>query len=75
MPTTSTLRQRWGGALWTSAGSYGPYPASTELWQWAGQSGIPMDAPPEGLELVTREAVAHFYREVDIEDLRAWTNP
>jgi hypothetical protein len=32
------------------------------------------DAPPLGADLVTRKAVAHFERDLDIPDLREWAN-
>jgi hypothetical protein len=57
---------------WDSVGSYCPYPTSPALWQWVGQAET-MDPPPADMDLVTREAVAHFERDLDIPDLREWT--
>ncbi len=54
-------------------GSYAPYPTSGGLWQWD-SPGLNADVPPSGADLVTRKAVAHFERELDIPDLREWTN-
>jgi hypothetical protein len=48
----------------TGTGSYGPYPASSGLWQWVVRAwAVP---PADGIELVTRQALAHFERDVDI---------
>jgi hypothetical protein len=63
LPPTS-----WGGSL---VGSYGPYPTSGGLWQWADRGGS-MQPPLTGIELVTRQAVAHFERELDIPALGNW---
>jgi hypothetical protein len=57
----------WGGKV----GSYGSYPTSGGLWQWAGQS-VRMDPPFPGVDLVTWTAVAHFERELDIPALGEW---
>jgi hypothetical protein len=65
LPLTS-----WGGEL---VGSYGPYPTSGGLWQWADRNGS-MDPPLAGIELVTQRAVAHFERELDIPALGNWIN-
>ena len=54
---------------WDSVGSYCPYPASGDWQQTSGTS----DPPPADMDLVTREAVAHFERDLDIPDLREWT--
>ena len=78
-PATSGLREQpgrtvvllnlWGG----TRGSYGSYPTSGGLWQWAGQSNSRMSPAPQGIDLITREAVAHFERELDIPALGEWT--
>ncbi len=53
--------------------SYAPFPVWGGLWQsdslW--QSAEPQ---PLGADLVTRNAVAHFERDLDIPDFREWTN-
>ena len=52
-------------------GSYGPYPTSGGLWQWSNESDI-LRLPLDGIDLVTRQAVAHFERELDIPALGEW---
>jgi hypothetical protein len=54
---------------WDSVGSYCPYPVSGD-WR---QTGGTFDPPPADMDLVTREAVAHFERDLDIPNLREWT--
>jgi hypothetical protein len=54
-------------------GSYAPFPTSGELWQWD-SPGLNANVPPLGADLVTRQAVAHFERDLDIPDLKEWTN-
>jgi hypothetical protein len=69
-PRDGDAGQRGEPALWwDSVGSYCPYPVSGD-WQ---QTGGTFDPPPADLDLVTREAVAHFERDLDIPDLREWT--
>ncbi len=55
-------------------GSYAPYPTSDGLWQGY-VPGLSADPPPLGIDLITRRAVAHFERDLDIPDLREWINP
>ncbi len=67
-------RQYGEPAMWgDSPGSYGAFPTSGGLWQRTVLSGM-TDSPPAAVDLVTMEAVAHFERELDIPDLREWTN-
>ena len=70
-PDVSRLLVGPGRAISDSVVSYGPYSTSGELWQTGDQSV--MDPPP-ALALATRGAVAHFERDLDIADLREWTN-
>ena len=53
--------------------SYAPFPIWGGLWQ-SDSLYLNANAPPFGADLVTRNAVAHFERELDIPDLREWTN-
>jgi hypothetical protein len=55
----------------TAVGSYGPYPTSGGLWQWSNKADI-LRLPLDGIDLVTRQAVAHFERELDIPALGEW---
>jgi hypothetical protein len=57
----------WGDKV----GSYGPYPTSGGLWQDADQS-VTTDSRPLGIDLVTRTAVAHFERDLDIPAAGEW---
>jgi hypothetical protein len=60
------------GSWWgDTVGSYGPYPTSGGLWQWADQYAT-MDPPSAGIDLVTRTAVAHFERDLDIPAVGEW---
>ncbi len=52
--------------------SYAPYPTWGGLWQ-SDSLLFNASAPPSGADLVTRKAVAHFERDLDIPDLRKWT--
>lgn len=73
-PARSEFRSRPGGTslgLRSPVGSYGPYPTSVGLWQWAGQV-VTTDPSFWGMDLVTRVAVAHFERDLDIPALGAW---
>ena len=76
-PADFNLRLRPGGPWprpsWDSGVSYATYPTSEELWQWSGQA-VTLDTPPVGIDVATRKAVAHFERDLDIPDLREWTN-
>jgi hypothetical protein len=78
MPASFGFRLQPGGPdLWLASlagdkvGSYGPYPTSGGIWQWASRF-ITTDASPAGVDLVTRTAVAHFERELDIPALGEW---
>jgi len=51
-----------------SVGSYGPYPTSGGLWQGSYEADI-LRLPLDGIDLVARQAVAHFERELDIPAL------
>jgi hypothetical protein len=53
--------------------SYAPFPTSGGLWQ-LNSDWHSAEARPLGADLVTRKAVAHFERDLDIPDLRGWTN-
>ena len=53
--------------------SYAPFPTSAGLWQ-GGVQGLSAEPRPLGIDLVTRKAVAHFERDLDMPDLREWTN-
>jgi hypothetical protein len=73
-PARFHFRQRPGGTSlgwWNAVGSYGPYSTSGELWQWVVQTGG-MDPQPVGIDLVTRGAVAHFERDLDIPAVGEW---
>jgi hypothetical protein len=70
-PAISRLLVGPGRAISDSVFSYGPYPTSGELWQTGDQS---VTDPPPAVALATREAVAHFERDLDIPDLREWAN-
>jgi hypothetical protein len=54
-----------------SVGSYGPYPTSGGLWETVYGGGT-VDLPPAGIDLVSRTAVAHFERDLDVPDLGEW---
>jgi hypothetical protein len=54
-----------------SVGSYGPYPTSGGLWQGSYEADI-LRLPLDGIDLVARQAVAHFERELDIPALGEW---
>ena len=70
-PAISRLLVGPGRAISDWVGSYGPYPTSGELWQSSEQA---VRDPPPAVALATRGAVAHFERDLDIPDLREWTN-
>ena len=53
--------------------SYARFPTWGGLWQ-SDSPYLNAYAPPLGADLVTRNAVAHFERDLDIPDLRKWTN-
>jgi hypothetical protein len=53
--------------------SYAPFPTWGGLWQ-LNSDWHSAEARPLGADLVTRKAVAHFERDLDIPDLRGWTN-
>jgi hypothetical protein len=46
--------------------SYGPIPSTVSLWQTAHQSGFSPVPPPTEISVVSRRAIAHFERDLDI---------
>ena len=50
----------------TNPVSYGPYPSDGSVWQTAHQSGFATVPPPTETSVVSRRAVAHFERDLDI---------